>query len=148
LQPERIIVDSALRMPVDAKLLGLPGQVRIFCAEAPGAARSALESAGAVVESLPSAGARVDLRNLLQRLGELEINELHVEAGPSLCGGLLAEGLVDELLVYQAAHVLGSDARGMFDIPALTRMTDRPAFDLVDVRRTGEDLRLTYRRKN
>jgi diaminohydroxyphosphoribosylaminopyrimidine deaminase/5-amino-6-(5-phosphoribosylamino)uracil reductase len=58
LQPERIIVDSALRMPVDAKLLGLPGQVRIFCAEAPDAARSALESAGAVVESLPNAGAQ------------------------------------------------------------------------------------------
>jgi len=148
LQPQRIIVDSTLRTPADARLLALPGQVRIFCAAASADVRAALKSAGASIENLPGDDGRVDLRNLLRRLGELEINELHVEAGPGLCGALLADGLVDELLVYQAAHVLGGDARGMFDIPALTRMQDRPAFDLIDARRTGDDLRLTYRRKS
>jgi diaminohydroxyphosphoribosylaminopyrimidine deaminase/5-amino-6-(5-phosphoribosylamino)uracil reductase len=148
LQPQRIIVDSALRTPVDARLLGLPGQVRIFFVDASADTRTALESAGAVVEKLPGVDGRVDLHVLLRRLGELEINELTVEAGPALCGALLSQHLVDELLVYQAAHVLGSDGRGMFNIPALTQMQDRPAFDLVDTRRTGDDLRLIYRRKD
>ena len=81
----------------------------------------------------------------MQRLAALQVNEVLVEAGPVLNGALLAAGLVDELIVYQAAHVLGSTARGMFDLPPLQAMSERPCFELLDVRRVGTDLRLTYR---
>jgi diaminohydroxyphosphoribosylaminopyrimidine deaminase/5-amino-6-(5-phosphoribosylamino)uracil reductase len=146
-QPLRVVVDSRLRMPPTARLLGLAGRTLVVCAEPAADRQAALLAAGATVEAMPGQDGRVDLAALLRRLGELEMNELLVEAGPTLNGALLQAGLVDELLIYQAAHVLGSGARGLFNLPDLERMDQRPAFVLADVRRTGDDLRLTYRRK-
>jgi diaminohydroxyphosphoribosylaminopyrimidine deaminase/5-amino-6-(5-phosphoribosylamino)uracil reductase len=62
-----------------------------------------------------------------------------------LNGALLAAGLVDELIVYQAAHVLGATARGMFELPPLQSMEERPAFALLEARHVGADLRLRYK---
>ena len=81
-----------------------------------------------LVEPLPSRRAGSTLPEMLRRLGELEVNEVWVEAGATLSGALLAAGLVDELVVYQAASVLGVTARGMFDFPALAELPARPSF--------------------
>ena len=143
-QPLRVILDSGFRTPPDALLLSVPGEVLVFGA---GAAKqkAALEARGARVETIACTDGRVSLPAVLQRLAELQVNELLVEAGPALNGALLAARLVDALLVYQAAHVLGSTARGMFELPPLPAMDKRPAFELLEVRRVGADLRLTYR---
>jgi diaminohydroxyphosphoribosylaminopyrimidine deaminase/5-amino-6-(5-phosphoribosylamino)uracil reductase len=143
-QPARIIVDSRLRMSPEARLVALPGSTRVFCAVVDAHRGDPLQAAGVLVEALPGEDGRVDLPRLLQRLGELEMNELLVEAGPMLNGALLRAGLVDELLIYQAAHVLGSGARRAFALPDLQRMDERFEFTLRDVRRTGDDLRLHY----
>jgi diaminohydroxyphosphoribosylaminopyrimidine deaminase/5-amino-6-(5-phosphoribosylamino)uracil reductase len=143
--PLRIVLDSRLRMPADAQMFGSAGPVRIFCAEAPIELRSALEATGAVVEVLDSEQGRVSLTAVLCRLAELEINEVLVEAGPTLNGALLEAGLIDELLVYMAGNILGTDGRGMFAIPELTDMAKRPELKLMDFRRVGDDCRLTYR---
>jgi diaminohydroxyphosphoribosylaminopyrimidine deaminase/5-amino-6-(5-phosphoribosylamino)uracil reductase len=146
-QPDRVIVDSGLRTPADARLLKVPGTTRIFAVAADGRQADKLRDAGARLESLPGSGGRVDLAALMTRLAELEINELLVEAGPVLNGALLEAGLVDELVIYQASHVLGAGARGAFAVADLRHMSDRYAFDLQDVRRFGDDLRLIYVRK-
>ena len=73
-----------------------------------------------------------------------EINEVLVEAGPLLNGALLAAKLVDELLVYQASHVMGDDARGMFTIPGLANMNQRIQLERKDLRMVGDDLRLLF----
>jgi len=143
-QPLRIIVDSQLRTPVDAKMFGSPGSVRIFCVEALSKTRSALGAAGAAVEVLEAADGRVPLAAVLSRLAELEVNEVLVEAGPTLNGALLEAGLLDELVVYMASNILGTDGRGMFDIPELTSMSNRTELKLVDLRRFGDDCRLTF----
>lgn len=145
-QPDRVIVDSGLRMPATARMLGLDGCTRVFTASRDPARTEALKAAGAEVEYLPAASGQADLAALMTRLGELEINELLVEAGPGLCGALLDRDLVDELVLFQAAHVLGADARGMFATSPLASMADRPQFELKDLRRVGEDLRLIYTR--
>jgi len=143
-QPLRVILDSSFRTPPEARLLSVPGEVLIFGA---GSAerKVALEGRGARVEVLASTDGRVSLAAVMQRLAGLQINELLVEAGPVLNGALLAAGLVDELIVYQAAHVLGSTARGMFELLPLQAMNERPTFELLEVRRVGTDLRLTYK---
>jgi len=143
--PVRIVVDSHLRIPVDAQMFGSPGSVRIFCIEAHDETRSALETAGAVVEVLDSEDGRVCLTGVLGRLAELEVNEVLVEAGPTLNGALLEAGLIDELLVYMAGNILGTHGRGMFAIPELTDMSKRTELNLVELRRVGDDCRLTYR---
>ena len=143
-QPLRVVVDSGLRLPAAARLLALSGDTLVAAATPDTDRETALRAAGASLEYLPAADGRVDLEALLRRLGEMQINDLLVEAGPVLNGALMAAGLLDELIVYQAAHVLGTDARGMFAMEALTAMDDRPELTLLDLRRVGNDLRLHY----
>ena len=142
-QPLRVIADSRLRTPADARTLALPGTVRIFCVEDRDAAR--LGNVGVEIQRVDAEAGRVSLSALLDSLGRLEVNELLVEAGPVLNGALLAAGLIDELIVYSASHILGSGARGMFDAISPETMTERIGLTLVDLRRVGDDLRLTYR---
>jgi len=142
-QPLRVILDSRFRTPPEARVLAKPGDVLLLGAGAD-VRRAPLIDRGVLVETASLDAGRVDLAAMLRRLGELEINEVWVEAGPTLNGALLAAGLVDELLVYLAASVLGSSARGMFDIPPLADLATRPEFKLQSVRHLGDDLRLIY----
>jgi len=140
-QPARVIVDSQLRMPVNARLLSLPGDVIVFTAEAvPGS--EALVERGATVEAMGEAG-RCDLTRVMDRLGELEFNEIWVEAGPELNGALLSAGLIDELIIYIAPHILGADARGMFALEPLASLEQRIRMEYVDIRKVGDDLRIS-----
>lgn len=80
---------------------------------------------------------------MMRDLAIREVNEVHVEAGAELAAGLLAEQLVDELIVYQAPLLLGSDARALVALQGLTSMQQRLEFDYTDVSQVGRDLRLT-----
>ena len=66
-----------------------------------------------------------------------------VEAGPILAGKLVSDGLVDELVIYQAPHIMGSETMGMFHTPAWTDLSDRKAVDIIDVTPVGADTRIT-----
>jgi diaminohydroxyphosphoribosylaminopyrimidine deaminase/5-amino-6-(5-phosphoribosylamino)uracil reductase len=87
-------------------------------------------------------GGRLALRPVLERLAALEMNEVFVEAGPTLAGAFVREGLADELLVYVAPCLLGPDARALLDLPLITALADAPRFEFVDVSPVGTDLRL------
>ena len=78
----------------------------------------------------------------MELLGQLEFNEVIVEAGATLNGELLRDGLVDEWVVYLAPCVLGDRGRGLFHLPDLERMSDRYEMNLKDVRRVGQDVRM------
>jgi diaminohydroxyphosphoribosylaminopyrimidine deaminase/5-amino-6-(5-phosphoribosylamino)uracil reductase len=144
-QPLRVVVDSRLRTPPGARLLGLPGMTLIACTDQPAPAIAVLESAGALVEVLPEGRGRVDLESLLRHLAEQEVNEVLIEAGPTLAGAAVAAGLVDELVLYLAPHLMGDAARGLFHLPGLERMAERIPLTLTDVRAVGQDWRLTAR---
>lgn len=144
-QPARIVLDSRLRLPVDARMLGLPGAVIVVAAQDQPGPREALLAGGAEVWELPDGRGGVDLTTLLAVLAQREMNEVLVEAGQGLSGALLAAGLVDELLLYLAPHVLGSDARGLFAIPALKDMDQRIGLTIVETRMLGADLRIIAR---
>jgi diaminohydroxyphosphoribosylaminopyrimidine deaminase/5-amino-6-(5-phosphoribosylamino)uracil reductase len=138
-QPLRVVVDSALRTPADAAIL----PALLACHHADAASRAALEQAGAEVIELPGADDHVDLTALLRQLAQRGVNELHVEAGATLNGALLAGGWVDEWVAYVAPMAVGDDARGLFALPPLESLADAARFRLSDVRRFGDDLRLT-----
>jgi len=144
-QPLRVVVDSQLRTPPAAKMLSLPGKTLVVHAGAGDGRAEALTAAGAEVLALPGADGKVDLKVLLHELGRREINDLLVEAGATLGGALLAEGLVDEVICYVAPHIMGSAERAMFALPPLTAMADRKRFAITDVRTVGEDLRIVAR---
>jgi diaminohydroxyphosphoribosylaminopyrimidine deaminase/5-amino-6-(5-phosphoribosylamino)uracil reductase len=143
-QPLRVVLDSRLRTPPRARLLRLPGGTLIVCGEgAPAESEAELRATGAEVLRLPQLGGRIDLARLLEALADRAVNELLIESGPTLAGSALQAGVVDELLVYVAPHLMGHAARGLVSLPGLERMEQRIALDLRDVRRVGEDLRLT-----
>jgi diaminohydroxyphosphoribosylaminopyrimidine deaminase/5-amino-6-(5-phosphoribosylamino)uracil reductase len=144
-QPLRVVLDSRLQMPENAAMLKTAGRVILLTTT------SGLQEAATKAEKLRAAGAEVvdlgaELTPLavLQWLGEQQCNNVMLEAGARLNGAFLAAGCVDELRLYQAAHVMGAAARGLFDIPDLQAMQDRFNFRLADVRQLGDDLRLTY----
>jgi diaminohydroxyphosphoribosylaminopyrimidine deaminase/5-amino-6-(5-phosphoribosylamino)uracil reductase len=142
-QPARIVVDGALRLPTAARMLDAQAPVIVFTAANKPA--SALEAAGARIERVESREGHSDLAAVMRRLAELEFNEVLVEAGPTLNGGLLEAGFVDEVIVYLAPTLLGDAGRGMFSLPGLDSLTDRPTLRLCDQRRIGGDLRLIFR---
>jgi len=143
MQPLRVVLDSKLRMPVSARLLGLPGATAVFCADDRN--RAALEAAGASVHVVAARDDGVDLAAVIRKLADLEINDVLVEAGPTLAGSMLASDLVDELVIYQAPHIMGSETRGMFTTPNWQAIDQRLNLDLVDIRKIGADLRITAR---
>ncbi len=160
-QPARVILDSALRTPSSAQLfLDDGGEVFIFTsppeeegapAGSPVAAarresrRVALSETGANIEYLPSETGGLALPAVLGRLAELEFNEVLVEAGATLAGNLVAQSLVDELLVYIAPKLLGPQGRALVNLAELYAIEDAPGFVLVETKQVGDDLRLRLR---
>lgn len=143
-QPLRVVLDSQLRSPPGARIFERDGPSLVFAAHDDAGRRAALQAAGARVEVLGAGvDGRVPLDAALRRLAALEMNEVWVEAGARLAGALLAAGLVDELVVYLAPCLLGSDARGLADLPTLGSLDERLALHFTDVRTIGDDLRVT-----
>lgn len=151
-QPQRVLVDSRLEVPLDAQILTpdtgeFARPVLVFCAVHDRQRQRALESRGAEVVVLPNPHGKVELRRMLEELGRRGINELHVEAGFKLNGSLVREHCADELLIYLAPKLLG-DAQGMFNLPPLARLQDAQQFHWHEVRQIGDDLRLIARRND
>jgi diaminohydroxyphosphoribosylaminopyrimidine deaminase/5-amino-6-(5-phosphoribosylamino)uracil reductase len=146
-QPLRVVLDTRLRTPDKARLFEVPGDVLILTAlAAPNDAHVArLSARGARIESLPAAGNRLALPAVIDRLGELELNEVLVEAGATLAGELLRQSLADELLLYVGPRLLGPSARALVNLPDLRELKDAPAFALLEMQQLGEDLRLRLR---
>ncbi len=142
-QPARIVVDSRFRLPPTAKLLTQPGRTLLLGLEAEAAKADALRKAGAEIHFLPAGlDGRVDLNAAMELLGQLQFNEVMVEAGATLNGELLRDGLVDEYVVYLAPCVLGDEGRGLFHLPGLELMADRFELAIKDVRSVGKDIRV------
>ena len=146
LHPLRVVLDSRLRMPPTAAMLSLPGTTLVCCTGDRDAA--VLEKAGATVRDFGAHGAVVNVFEVLAALSEREINDVLVEAGPQLAGYLLEKDLVDELVIYQSPHIMGSNTRGMFNTPSWGALADRRTLDFTDVRRVGSDTRITARIRN
>ena len=108
-----------------------------------------LESKGAkVIAAKMLDSEKADLSWVVKYLGDEGINELMVEAGAKLSGAFLQAGLIDELIVYMAPHIMGSDAKGLFALPGLEKMADKIELDIQDIRAVGKDWRIVCKVAN
>jgi len=142
-QPLRVVLDSKLRMPLDASILKQSGRTLVVTCSSEVSAIAALEKAGAeVLQMGADINGRVGLLSLLKWLGkEEQCNELLVETGATLAGAFLQQRLVDEIRLYMAMKLMGSDARPAFALP-LTKMSEQIELKQVDMRMLGSDLRM------
>ena len=142
-QPLRVILDSRLRMPPGAKLLQMPGRTLVITGVTDAEKSARLMREGVELVTLPLQGQRLDLAAVMQHLGGLEMNEVHLEAGATLCGALLQAGLIDELVIYMAPHLMGDTARGLFALPGLATMAKKVHLSIHDIRAVGDDWRIS-----
>ncbi|OOG54694.1 riboflavin biosynthesis protein RibD [Rhodanobacter sp. B05] len=141
--PLRVILDRQLRTPAGSHVLD--GSMPTLLLH--GAAASCADQRFTRVErvALATHDEALDLRAVLALLAGRGCNEVHVEAGPTLCGALFAAGLVDELLLYVAPLLLGDGARPLLHLPTLNDMARRWQLQMVDQRMLGRDIRLRLR---
>lgn len=142
-QPLRVVLDNQLRMPLSAEMLALPGETIVYCIR--DTDRQPLIDAGAQVVKVGERKGHVDARAVLEDLASRGVNEALVEAGPELAGALITDDLVDELVIYQAPHIMGSETKGMFRTPDWTALSDRRSLDIIDTCQVGPDTRITAR---
>jgi diaminohydroxyphosphoribosylaminopyrimidine deaminase / 5-amino-6-(5-phosphoribosylamino)uracil reductase len=140
--PWRVVLDRQLRTPEGSHVLdGSVSTLLLHAAAADPDQRFQQVECLSVAEQ---EGA-LDLSAVLTLLAERGCNEVHVEAGPTLCGALFAAGLVDELLLYVAPLLLGDSARPLLQLPTLTDMTERWQLRPIEQRQLGNDWRLRLR---
>ncbi|MDX7991134.1 bifunctional diaminohydroxyphosphoribosylaminopyrimidine deaminase/5-amino-6-(5-phosphoribosylamino)uracil reductase RibD [Xenorhabdus littoralis] len=140
-QPIRIITDSQNRITPEHQVIQQAGQC--WLARTNKNEQQWPDNVEQIL--LPVHGDGVDLVLLMMQLGKRQINSVWAECGPTLAGALLSLGLVDELILYIAPKILGNNARGLFAIPELQKLSDAPEFTLFDVQQIGPDVRLRLR---
>lgn len=128
-QPLRVVLDRQSRFPVQAQLLNQPEKL-LLVGRQPDIATS--------VEHWPD----MPLPHLLDELKtRKQIYDVLVEAGPTLAAEFLRQGLVDELIIYLAPTLLGSNARPMFNL-SLSQMSEQYRLQLCEMQQVGVDIRL------
>jgi diaminohydroxyphosphoribosylaminopyrimidine deaminase/5-amino-6-(5-phosphoribosylamino)uracil reductase len=135
---QRIILDSALRMPLDSKMVATAhNDLVIFTVSKDEARAAELRRRGVRVEVLPAEAGRVPLGKVLDILGDEGILTLLTETGTMLNTALLVGGLVDRIHLFVAPQIMGSDA-----VPAFKGMAHAIHMAEVEVERYGNDLGL------
>ena len=135
----RVVVDSNRNLPGDLQMFTDSQPTFIATVERPAETENV-----AHLLSLPPKQGKVDLAELMGRLGDMQFNEVWVEAGPGLAGALLNAGEVDELIVYQAPKLLGDKAQSMVDLPSFTALSQTISLQRTDSRQLGEDIRMQF----
>ncbi|VAW67665.1 Diaminohydroxyphosphoribosylaminopyrimidine deaminase / 5-amino-6-(5-phosphoribosylamino)uracil reductase [hydrothermal vent metagenome] len=154
-QPLRAIVDGELKVPAECKIFQpqpcpqsreeKTAQCIVFTHKNLNTGEMVVEEANNRLRVNPGVcEGKIDLSAMLQWLAaQQQANEVHVEAGSVLCGALLAQRLVDEIVIYMAPHIMGDSAKGLFHLPELNAMRERVSLEIKEIRPIGKDWRIT-----
>lgn len=145
--PIRVILDPNLSMPLNAKMLSLPGRTILMTS------RETVDRSPEIVEEIHKAGIemvavsavedRLDIKSVLRYLAEVEqVNDVMVETGAIVAGAFIQTGLVNELHCFMAPSLMGDQAKPMFALPSVETMDDRIEFSLQSIDRFGDDVRM------
>lgn len=138
-QPLRVVMDSTGRCPQSAALLNTPGEVLLVVGKNVKTALSIADPEKVSVLNCDTA--QPEPSAVLRALAARDCNDVLLEAGPTLAGAFMQQGLIDELIVYMAPKLLGSNARPLLHLP-IELMQDSIELRLNSVRLIGDDLRI------
>ena len=145
--PIRIICDSNLRIPMESEIVKTANKYKTIIAYVNGDSDkiNALEEVGLILQKFSSKDGKVDLNELMQYLGEQNIDSIFVEGGANLNDSFMREGLVNRLEVFVAPKVFGgADARSPIEGMGVDFVSEAKEFSLENVRRIDEDILLSY----
>jgi diaminohydroxyphosphoribosylaminopyrimidine deaminase/5-amino-6-(5-phosphoribosylamino)uracil reductase len=152
--PLRVVLDSQLRTPANAKMLSQPGRTLIMTTAQ--ALKNRLKQSWVAANHSPGlvefvaidsdADGRLDLHAVLAYLAKQEqINDVMVEAGAVLSGAFMQAGLVDELHCFVAPCLLGDDAKPLMVLPGLVSMAQKITLSFDSINSVGEDIHLVLK---
>jgi diaminohydroxyphosphoribosylaminopyrimidine deaminase/5-amino-6-(5-phosphoribosylamino)uracil reductase len=148
----RVVFDTRGRLPVGSKLVQTARQVPTWIVvgnsqlEAP--ARQAFTDAGLhVVETICDARGHVDLRSVLQALGQNGVLDILVEGGAHLAGALIENDLVDEIHWFVAPIFLGANALPSVVGPDPKTPSEAMSFKVAGCELLGDEVHLTLRKR-
>ncbi|MDW3094738.1 MAG: bifunctional diaminohydroxyphosphoribosylaminopyrimidine deaminase/5-amino-6-(5-phosphoribosylamino)uracil reductase RibD [Gammaproteobacteria bacterium] len=142
IQPYRIVIDPDLKISLNAKLLQQKGKTLLFTKEHLDNSKFSMIE-GCEIIHLPYKNGKFNLKMLLEKLSAYEINSVMIEAGPILSGELINSKLVDELVHYVSPKLMGNTSKGMLDIDEIKKMDNCISLEYSDIRKIGDDLRIT-----
>lgn len=141
--PYRIILDSRLRIPEGARVIGAsPSKVIIVSTElAPKDKLGKLEKQGVQILMIDSREGRIHLKSCLSKLGELGMMTLMVEGGSQVNGSFLDEGLIDKILLFLSPKLMGDhQALGIFSGREIYDLQEAVALKEIKTKRMGDDV--------
>jgi diaminohydroxyphosphoribosylaminopyrimidine deaminase/5-amino-6-(5-phosphoribosylamino)uracil reductase len=145
--PIRVIVDSSLRIPLKAKVLTQASSERTIVATLSTAPKSKLkkiQDLGAEVFVVKSAQGRVDLRDLMKKLGKKDVVSVLIEGGSEINASALKAGVVDKVVLF-LAPMLMTGVNSLCSVGGTSPLKLGHALRLQDlaVKFTGNDLMVT-----
>ncbi|MBF0262234.1 MAG: bifunctional diaminohydroxyphosphoribosylaminopyrimidine deaminase/5-amino-6-(5-phosphoribosylamino)uracil reductase RibD [Magnetococcales bacterium] len=144
--PVRVVVDSRLRIPDNARVFDSSVDSPLWIATGRGANFARAEALGSranvrVIPCRETPDGRVNLSDLMARLAELDLTSVLCEAGSVLTGALLEAGLADRLSLFVAPKLIGGkDSRGLLDSIGIGSLADAQRLVNMNVSQVGEDL--------
>lgn len=143
----RIVLDSALKIPENSKALQPDGEKKTIIATTGKAALEKtrrLEAKGVIIIKTGEENGMVDLRLLMQKLGEMEITSVLVEGGSRVNASALRSGIVDKVVFFYAPKIIGGEsAFPMFGLEGARELKDAARIKDLEVTRVGEDIMMT-----
>ncbi|MDB1124649.1 bifunctional diaminohydroxyphosphoribosylaminopyrimidine deaminase/5-amino-6-(5-phosphoribosylamino)uracil reductase RibD [Vibrio algarum] len=137
-QPKRAILDKNLVLTNNLKLFQSDGEIITI-------SDSAIEASSTqshISVSLDKEG-QLCLDEVLEQLNkQQQINHIWVEAGATLAASFLKQNLVDELIIYLAPKLMGTDGRGLVNLLGLESMDQVIDLEIKDIRMVGSDIRV------
>lgn len=136
-QPVKVIADTRLRTPVNARLFS--GNARVFILT--NSRKKKRYPAATTIVRTRIEGRHLDLRDGLKRLAQMGITSLLVEGGATLTGSIFDKQLADAVMVYMSPKIIGGigalSSVGGRGVDAVTRA---PVLKEIRVSRSGQDL--------
>ena len=143
--PQPIVLDSALRTPLDSRLIknaGVRPPLLVCDNNSLNSKRAAaLVEAGAQILTVTSTRNIADVACCLAARG---ITRVLVEGGGQVLASLLTAGICDRYLAFIAGKVIGSDGTASVASLGLAELGDAPHLTLKSIRKVGADLLATY----
>lgn len=98
-------------------------------------------------KSIKETNGHIDLSAALEYLGTLGLNDILIESGERLAGAFIEQDLVDELVLYQAPKLMGSEGKSLCQMPTVNALSQAKPLEITELTRIGTDIKVTAKFK-